>query len=83
MIDLKELLSFRTMVTPKVITILYWIMLVAIVPVGIIAMLFLNLGFVTTLFGMAAAAVLTRISCERTIVAFKSNEYLRKIAEKE
>ena len=80
MIDPKELLSFETLITPKVITVLYWLALAAIVIAGVIAMLLR--GFFPGLLFIVIAAIVTRISFERTIVAFKSNEYLKQIAER-
>lgn len=81
MIDPKELLSLDTMVTPKLMTILYWIVLAIIVLIGLRSMNFI--GIFPSIIFIAVAAIFTRISFERTIVAFKSNEYLKKIAEKE
>lgn len=81
MIDPKELLSLDTMVTPKLMTILYWIVLAVIVLIGLRSMNFI--GIFPGIIFIAVAAIFTRISFERTVVAFKSNEYLKKIAEKE
>lgn len=81
MIDPKELLSLETMVVPKLMTLLYWIVLAVIVFVGIKSIMFI--GIIPGIIFIAVAAIFTRISFERTVVAFKSNEYLKKIAEKE
>lgn len=81
MIDPKELLSFETMVTPKIITILYWIMLVIIVIAGIKSIVFV--GIIPGIISMIVMAVVTRIFFELTMLAFKNNEYLKKISEKQ
>lgn len=81
MFDLKELLSFETMLAPKIITILYWILLAATLLGSIRAIAFLGiiLGVVST----AITLVFIRISFELIMLAFKNNEYLKKIAAKQ
>lgn len=81
MIDPKQLLSFETMVTPKLITILYWVMLVIIVIAGIRSIVFV--GIIPGIISMIVMAVVVRILFELTMLAFKNNEYLKKIAERQ
>ncbi|BBG31032.1 MULTISPECIES: DUF4282 domain-containing protein [Zymobacter] len=81
MIDPKQLLSFETMVTPKLITILYWVMLVIIVIAGIRSIVFV--GIIPGIISMVVMAVVVRILFELTMLAFKNNEYLKKIAERQ
>lgn len=70
------------MVTPKIITFIYWIALVAVFLSGLGTMFFAHepfAGLLAIIFGGLGV----RVSFELIIIAFKNNEYLRKIAEKQ
>jgi len=73
----RDLFFFDKMLTPKVITFIYWIWLVVIVVGGVIYMFQGN--FFIGLFGILAGLVLVRIWCELAIVFFKMNEALQAI----
>ena len=80
---MKSIFFFDSMLTPKIITIVYWFLLAAAVISGLGAMFsdygggfFVGLGI---LFGGAIGA---RIWCELLIVLSKINENLQKVAEK-
>jgi hypothetical protein len=64
------------MLTPKVITFIYWLMLLAVL-IGGVVYLFQNflIGLIVLLCGVVAV----RIWCELAIVFFKMNEALQAI----
>jgi hypothetical protein len=90
---MRELLSFDTMVTPKIITFIYWLML-ASAAIGGLVLLSKGFGMMKYSgfggFGMIIAAPLlaaimalaARIYCEIMIVLFKINEALQEIRRK-
>lgn len=84
---MKDILFFETMLTPKVITVIYWILLVIAVVSGFTEMAggyagptfaSLVMGLVTIVFGVIVA----RISCELIIVVFRIHDYLKQLATK-
>jgi len=90
---MRDWLHFDTMVTPKIITFIYWILLAGAVVSGLVLMvkgfgLMRYSGFAG--FGMIVAspiltvlsALLVRIYCEIMIVLFKINEALQDIRRK-
>ncbi|WET17061.1 DUF4282 domain-containing protein [Yersinia intermedia] len=68
------------MLTPKILTGLYWLLLVLIIISGVFVMISTSVigGFFSILGGVLA----TRICFEMIMIAFKNNEYLKKIADK-
>jgi len=79
----KNIFFFDSMLTPKIITFVYWLLLLACLVSGVGAMFtsygggfFQGLGII--IFG----AIGTRIWCELLIVLFKIHENLQKIANK-
>ena len=84
---MKKVLFFNSMLTPKLITVIYWIMLVLVI-IGTVTNLFTGYGGVT--FGaliqaiatLVGGCVLARVWCELLIVLFKIHENLQKIADK-
>lgn len=77
---LKDLLFFEKMITPKILVFLYWITLIAILVIGVLT-LFQN--FAMGLGIMVGGTIIYRMSFEIIVIAFKNNEYLKKIAERE
>jgi len=76
----KSIFFFDAMLTPKIIVLLYWVSLVAILLSGIGMMVMDRF-----LFGLAfivIGGILCRVSYEMVMIAFKNNEYLKRIAEK-
>jgi len=80
---MKDAFFFDSMLTPKIITFVYWLLLLGSVVSGIGAMfteygggIFAGLGII--IFGAIGA----RIWCELLIVLFKIHENLQKIANK-
>jgi hypothetical protein len=77
---------FDNMLTPKIITIVYWILLVILVVTSLGTMFgfgsdgFTFGSFIKGLVGMIIGALLIRIWCELLIVLFKINENVQTIA---
>jgi hypothetical protein len=80
---MKDILFFDSMLTPKIITFVYWLMLIGV--------LFSALGSMFSDFGggfwqgimiLVGGAIGTRIWCELLMVLFKIHENLQKIANK-
>lgn len=83
--SLRNVLFFDTMLTPKVITIVYWLLLAACVIAGLGSLLYT--GFQYMSFGAfmravaitAGGAIAVRIWCELMIVLFKLNENVQRL----
>lgn len=77
---MRNIFFFDSMVTPKIITFVYWISLLAVVLSGLVTVFFAK-----QVLGGILAIVLgglgVRVGFELVIIAFKNNEYLKKIAE--
>ena len=73
----RDLFFFDKMLTPKIITFIYWILLVVVVVGGVIYMFQGN--FFVGLFSALAGLVAVRVWCELAIVFFKMNEALQAI----
>lgn len=90
---MRDLLHFDSMITPKIITFIYWLLLAAAAISGLVLIvkgfgIMKYSGFAG--FGMVVAApilalflaFLARIYCEIMIVLFKMNEALQDIRKK-
>ncbi|MBB1269938.1 DUF4282 domain-containing protein [Shewanella sp. SR44-3] len=80
---MKDIFFFDSMLTPKIITFVYWLLLLASLISGVGTIfsqfgggLFAGLGIII------AGAIGARIWCELLIVLFKIHENLQKIANK-
>ncbi len=81
---MSSLLSFDSFITPRVITIIYWLSLFAVF-VGGISVMFSGMGaagFFTGLMVMVFGAISVRVYCELIMVIFRNNKYLKTISEK-
>lgn len=78
---MKSLLFFDDMITPKILVIVYWLLLVSVVLGGLFTMF--NGGFFSGLAMAIGGAIGVRIWCELLIVIFKIHENLKRIADKE
>ncbi|RYV02386.1 hypothetical protein SOPP22_10050 [Shewanella sp. OPT22] len=80
---MKDLLFFDSMLTPKIITFVYWLMLVGTL-ISSLSIMFSKYGggFLYGLGVLIAGVIGTRIWCELLIVLFKIHENLNKIANK-
>ncbi|MEI7843527.1 MAG: DUF4282 domain-containing protein [Gallionellaceae bacterium] len=83
---MKDALNFDHMLTPKLITALYYLLLAASVIGGISSMFgfggFTFGKFIMGILYAAGGAVASRIWCELLIVLFKMNEALQEIRNK-
>lgn len=80
---MRDILFFDSMLTPKIITLVYWLLLVAVVISGLGMMFSGGVGsFLMGILTMLAGAVGARIWCELLIVLFKINENMKKVADK-
>lgn len=90
---MRDMLHLDSMVTPRIVTFIYWLMLAGAAVLGLV-LLFKGFGTMKYSgfagFGMvvaapilaAAAALLARIYCEIMIVLFRMNEALQDIRRK-
>ena len=84
--DSRSIFFFDTMLTPKIITIVYWILLVVVIITGFGTMFGFGVdgftfgSFIKGIIGIVIGVLLVRIWCELLIVLFKINENVQKIA---
>lgn len=84
---MRDALFFDSMLTPKIITLVYWLLLVVVLLGGIRTIFFDMGGFgfgslIQGIIIMVVGAVGVRIWCELLIVLFKIHENIKKVAEK-
>lgn len=81
----RNIFFFDSMLTPKIITFVYWLILFIVVISGLGTMFSVGgfEGFGRGLAIIGAGAVFTRIWCELLIVLFKINDNLKKMADKD
>ena len=77
--DIKDLLFFDKMVMPKVITLLYWLALLACLIGGLVTMF---QSFLSGLGVLIGGAIAVRLYFEIFMVLFKMNEALQDIRGK-
>lgn len=80
---MKNLFHFDSMLTPKIITFVYWLLLLSAVITGLGTM-FSGFGITSFFLGLVTiigGAVLARIWCELLIVLFKIHENIKKVAD--
>ncbi len=76
---MKSILGFDTLLTPRLLVLFYWICMLLILITGLLAIH--SAGLVSSVVGIVVGMVFCRIGFELIMVAFKNNEYLRRIAE--
>ena len=83
---MRSVLTFESMITPKIITFVYWLLLLGIAVGGVGAMLSFGrvsfASFSTGLLAMAGGALAARIWCELLIVLFKINEHMQTVSKR-
>jgi len=77
---MKDILFLDNMITPKIITVVYWVLLIGLAVGGLFYTF--NGGGIMGLIGTIAALVFARIWCELFIVFFKMNEALQELRSK-
>lgn len=87
---MRSFLYFDEMITPSVITILYWLMLVGVVITGV-GYMFASSAFggglsagrmISGLLMMGVGALFARVWCEIIMVVFKIHENIKRMADK-
>lgn len=76
---MQDYLSFRKMITPAFIQIIFWIGVAAIVIGGLFAM---DQSIFGGLLGMLVGLLIWRIYCELMLILFKIHERLGEISDK-
>jgi len=79
-----DFLTFRKMITPLVIEIIFWIMVAAVVIIGILD-LFSGRGTLSVVIGLLEiflGPVFIRVYCELVILFFRIYDVLREIRDK-
>lgn len=76
----RDFLFLDKMLTPKVITFIYWLMLAGVVIGGLIYMFSQN--FLIGLIALVCGLIAVRIWCELAIIFFKMNEALQAIRDR-
>ena len=76
---MKSILGFDYLLTPRVLVFFSWIAMLLIFVGGIYSMFTEHL--ITGFIGMIFSLIGCRVMFELIMVAFKNNEYLRRIAE--
>jgi len=85
---MRDIFFFESMLTPKIITVIYWLMLLAAIFGGFGSM-FTGYGglsftsFITGIFVIVGGSIGARVWCELLIVLFKINENIKSIADKQ
>ncbi|MFP4155268.1 MAG: DUF4282 domain-containing protein [Halothiobacillaceae bacterium] len=81
---MRDIFFFDSMLTPKIITFIYWLLL-AVILIGGLSTIFTVGGiggFLSGLLTIVVGAVFARIWCELMIVIFKINDNLRKMVDR-
>ena len=84
---MKDIFFFDAMLTPKIITFVYWLMLFSAVVSGFVTMFsgYGGIHFINFLMGLGiiiGGGVGARIWCELLIVLFKIHENIKKLSDK-
>ncbi|MGE4366829.1 DUF4282 domain-containing protein [Thermomonas sp.] len=84
---MRDVFFLDSMLTPKIITLVYWVGLLGAVFAGLSSMFggwggFNFYRFLAGLFIMVAGAIGVRIWCELLIILFKIHENIRRLAER-
>lgn len=80
---MKDIFFFDSMLTPKIITFVYWLILIGTLISGLTTMFAkFGGGVISGLAIIVGGAIAARIWCELLIVLFKIHENLQKIANK-
>jgi hypothetical protein len=78
--DPKSVLFFDDMLTPKIITVIYWLGLISVI-FGAVMMIFTG-NFFKGLGLLVFGAIGVRVWCELLIVMFKIHENIKRLADK-
>lgn len=78
---MRDVFYFDEMITPRVITFIYWLLLLVVVVAGLSTMFSGFGGFLGGIGIIVLGSVFARVYCELMIVLFKINDNIRKLAE--
>jgi hypothetical protein len=78
---MRDYLFFDTMLTPRIITLVYWLKLVAVLLTGFVIMLNGGASVIAGLIFIPIGFLMVRVMCELLILIFKINENIKKIAD--
>ena len=78
---MKDVLFFNSMLTPKILTGVYWLLLVTVIIGGLVSMF--TVSFWAGLGALVGGVIGVRIWCELLIVMFKIHANLKKIADRQ
>lgn len=76
--EFKDFATFSTLITPKIITVVYWLFTALLIIGAILSWVRDSEG---ASLGFAVSLVVMRVMFELIMVSFKNNEYLRRICE--
>ena len=79
---MRDIFFFDAMLTPKIITLIYWVLLLGALFSGLAVMFTGYNGLFKGLGIIVAGSIGARIWCELLIVLFKIHENIRKIADR-
>lgn len=82
---MRMVLSFDTLITPRIIAWLYALLLISAVAAGGAAMLSVGAtfpGFATGLVIVVVGAVAARVVCELLLVLFRINEHMQAVSKR-
>ena len=77
--DIGDYLTFRAMITPAIIQIVFWVLVAGSV-LGSLGTMF-NGSFLLGLVNLVVGPLVIRILCELVLVTFKMNEGIQRIAK--
>lgn len=77
---MKSIFGFDAMLTPKILVVMYWLGMVVILAAGLYS--FSQTSPIFSILGTLGGFIGCRMCFELIMIAFKNNEYLRRIAEK-
>lgn len=83
------MLNFNKLITPKIITVLYWLSLIAGIPALLLLAVMMEsqsrgvagLSITQIILIVVPALIAIRVFFELIMISFKNNEYLRRIAD--
>ena len=78
----RDFLFLDKMITPTIITVIYWILSVAVILVGFLSMFQGGLAVLTGLLTVLIGPVIVRMYCEIVIVFFKINDNIKALGGK-
>ncbi len=78
----RDFLFLDKMITPTIITVVYWISSVAVILIGFFSMFQGGLAVLSGLLTVIIGPVVVRMYCEIVIIFFKINDNIKALSEK-